>query len=418
MVKRFSTSWFKPWSSTPPERRTKGDVLAAVAIVAVVAVAAALIWWTSDARATISRPAASPVPTLKVATALPTSLKQLWAAPSPQTTRPVVVAGVVVTGDGRQVDGRDPVTGAVLWSYARDGDLCGVSAVYQDAVAVYPDARGCGQVSTINAKTGRRDATRTSYSDAEVHLSTDGTTVLSYGHSRLEQWRSDMVRMMSWGALDARIKPKVPIQPLCRLVSAAASPSAVSVLESCPGQTSPRLTLLRADKDEDEPLVKYVNLPGVPNDDSARVIAVNGTTTAIYVPTPQPVVNVIDESGTLTVSTLMPKPASPLTASSHPDDDLVTWWTGDSVMVFEANGLRYKYTVSPTGGQAPVGPATIMAGKLLVPVSTGYDIFDPETGAGVGHLPVTRPPGTAAVVPAVAGNTVLEQRGDTLVALG
>jgi hypothetical protein len=91
MVKRFSTSWFKPWSSTPPERRTKGDVLAAVAIVAVVAVAAALIWWTSDARATISRPAASPVPTLKVATALPTSLKQLWAAPSPKTTRPVVV---------------------------------------------------------------------------------------------------------------------------------------------------------------------------------------------------------------------------------------------------------------------------------------------------------------------------------------
>ena len=52
--------------------------------------------------------------------------------------------------------------------------------------------------------------------------------------------------MLSWGALDARIKPKVPIQPLCRLVSAAASPSAVSVLESCPGQTSPRLTLLRA----------------------------------------------------------------------------------------------------------------------------------------------------------------------------
>jgi hypothetical protein len=227
-----------------------------------------------------------------------------------------------------------------------------------------------------------------------------------------------MVRMLSWGALDARIKPKVPIQPLCRLVSAAASPSAVSVLESCPGQTSPRLTLLRADKDEDEPLVKYVQLPGVPNDDSARVIAVNGTTTAIYVPKPQPVVNVIDESGTLTVSTLMPKPASPLTASSHPDDDLVTWWTGDSVMVFAANGLRYKYTVSPTGGQAPVGPATIMAGKLLVPVSTGYDVFDPETGAGVGHLPVTRPPSTAAIVPAVAGSTVLEQRGDTLVALG
>jgi hypothetical protein len=414
MAKRFTM----PWSLTPPERRTKGDVMAAVAIVAVIAVAAALVWWTSDARATISRPAASPVPALKVAKDLPSSLKQLWSAPSPKTSRPVVVAGSVVTGDGRQVEGRDPVTGAVLWSYARDADLCGVTSVYQDAVAVYPDARGCGQVTTINGKTGRRDNTRTSYSDANVHLSTDGTTVLSYGASRLEQWRSDMVRMLSWGALDARIKPKVPIQPLCRLTSAAASASAVSVLESCPGQTSPRLTLLRADKEEDQPLVKNVQLPGVGDDDSARVIAVNGTTTAIYVPTPQPVVNVIDETGTLIASTLMPKPPSPLAVTSNAGDDLVTWWTGDSVMVFEANGLRYKYTVSAVGGQAPVGPATMMAGKLLVPVSTGYDVFDPQTGAGVGHLPVARPPEQAAVVPAVAGSTVLEQRGDTLVALG
>jgi hypothetical protein len=293
-----------------------------------------------------------------------------------------------------------------------------VTDVYQDAVAVYPDARGCGQVSTINGKTGRRDATRTSYSDPLVHLSSDGTTVLSWGASRLEQWRSDMVRMLSWGALDARVKPKVPVQPLCRLSSAAASPSAVSVLESCPGQPSPRLTLLRADKEEDEPLVKYVNLPGVPDDDSARVIAVNGTTTAIYVPKPQPVVNVIDETGTLIASTLLPKPAAPQAIRSILGDDWVTWWTGDSVMVFEANGLRYKFTVSPTGGQAPVGPATIMAGKLLVPVSTGYDVFDPDTGAGVGHLPVNRPAGTTAVVPSIAGDTVLEQRGDTLVALG
>ena len=62
--------------------------------------------------------------------------------------------------------------------------------------------------------------------------------------------------------------------------------------------------------------------------------------------------------------------------------DLITWWTGDSVMVFDANGLHYKYTVSAVGGQAPVGPATMMAGKLLVPVTTGYDVFDPADRAG------------------------------------
>jgi hypothetical protein len=399
-----------------PERRTKGDLLAALAIVAVVVVAATTIWWTSDARATISRPAANPVPALKAARDVPATLKELWNAPSPKTRRPDIAAGSVVTGDGRQVDGRDPVTGAVLWSYSRDTELCGVTYVYQDAVAVYPDDRGCGQVSTIDGKTGRRDVTRSAYADPQVRISSDGTTVLSWGDSRLEQWRSDMVRMLSWGALDARIKPKVPVQPICRLTSAAASVSAVSVIESCPEQTEPRLTLLRADKEEDEPLVKYVPLKGVPND-TAVVIAVNGTTTAIYRPTPQPTVDVIDETGTVIASTLMPKPASPQAVATT-TGDYVTWWTGDGVMVFDANGLRYKYTVSPVGGQAPVGPGTVMAGRLLVPVTTGYDVFDPETGAGERHLALTRPAQQSAVIPATAGGTVLEQRGDTLVALG
>ena len=122
-----------------PERRTRGDVLAAVAIAAVVAIVAALIWWTSDARATISRPAATPVPTLPTAKVVPSSLRELWTAPSPKTTTPLVVAGNVVTGDGHEVEGRDPATGNTRWTYARDLDLCGVTYVYDYAVAVYPD---------------------------------------------------------------------------------------------------------------------------------------------------------------------------------------------------------------------------------------------------------------------------------------
>jgi PQQ-like domain len=400
-----------------PERRTKADVVAAVAIVAAIAVAAGLIWWTSDARATVSRPSAAPVPALVSARDVPSPLRELWTAPSPKTSRPVVAAGSVVTGDGHQVDGRDPATGNVLWSYARDVDLCGVTYVYSDAVAVYPDDRGCGQVTTISGETGRRTYNRTAYADAKVTLSSDGTAVLSAGDSRLELWRSDMVRMIGYGALDARIKPDVPAQPLCRMVSAAGSSTAVSVLQACPGQPDMRLTLLRPAKEEDQPDTKIVPQPGVPDDAGARVIAVSGTTTAVYVPTPKPVVNVIDETGTTLFSTAMPGPASPQ-ATASTAGDVVTWWTGNSVMVFEANGLRYKYTVSPVGGQAPVGPATVMAGKLLVPVTTGYDVFNSQTGASEAHIPLRRAPIDTAVIPAVAGTTLLEQRGDTLMALG
>jgi hypothetical protein len=399
-----------------PERRTRADVVAAAAIFVVVAVVAVLIWWTSDARATISRPAATPVPPLAPAKVVPDSLRQVWTARSPNTTMPLVVADSVVTGDGREVDGRDPATGNVLWTYARDLDLCGVTWVYDDAVAVYPDVRGCGQVSTIDGRTGTRGPSRTAYADPEVTLSSDGSTVLSAGDSRLELWRSDMVRMLSYGSLDARIKPGTPASPICRIVSAAASSVAVSVLEACPKQNDLRLTLLRPADEEDTPNVKYVPQPGVTEDSGARVIAVSDTYTAVYVPTPKPTVNIVDETGATIASTPLDKPPS-ANATMSRTGDLITWWTGDSLMVFSANGLRYKYTVAASGTNSPLGPAALMAGRLLVPVTGGYDVFDPASGAGERHIPMQRPPSSGAVVPEVAGSMLLEQRGDEVVAL-
>src|SRR5690349_8946931 len=112
-------------SCPPPERRTRGDLIAAGVIALVVAVTAALIWWTSDARATISTPAAEPVPSLTPATQVPAVLKELWSADSAKTTAALVVSGAVVTGEGGTVVGRDPATGAELWSYRRDLELCG-----------------------------------------------------------------------------------------------------------------------------------------------------------------------------------------------------------------------------------------------------------------------------------------------------
>lgn len=381
------------------------------------AVVAALIWWTSDARATISRPAAQPVPSLTPATRVPAALTPLWSAPSAKTTMPLVVAGALVTADGNGVTGRDPATGTELWSYTRDLELCGATSVYQYAVAVYPDSRGCGQVSTIDASTGKRGPARTGYADPEVRLSSDGSTVLAAGDSRLELWRSDMVRMLGWGTVDARVKPDVPQSPLCRLVSAAASSAAVSVLESCPEQTEMRLTLLRVSDEEDVPEVKYEQQPGVSADADARVIAVSDTTTAVYLPTPKPVVNIVDDTGTVTASTLLDR-APDEAATMSRAGDLITWWTGDSVLVFEASGLRYKYTVAPAPGGAPIGPGTMMAGDLLIPVTDGYDVFNAETGTGIRHIALERTPTDTAVVPAVAGPTLVEQRGDTVVALG
>jgi hypothetical protein len=401
-----------------PERRTKGDIFAAAAIAVVVGVTASLIWWTSDARATISRPAAVAAPTPTPAREVPATLNQLWTAASPATTAPLVVSGTIATGLGREVDGRDPGTGQSRWSYARDTDLCGVSWVYHYAVAVYQDDRGCGQVSTIDGATGRRGAARSGDADPRVRLSSDGTTVLSVGDTRLELWRSDMVRMLAYGEADARVKPSARgLHSGCRLISAAASSSAVSVLERCEHQADLRLVLLRPGKDDDEPQEHVVSEPGIGADSGARVLTVWENNTAVFLPSPQPRIDVIDETGTTVSSTLLPKRPSSSAVISQAGN-LVTWWTGDSLMVFEASHLTLRYTIAAGETTAPLGPGVMMAGRLLVPVTGAIGVYDPLTGANERYIPVHRSPSESAVVPAVSGSRVFEQRGDIVVALG
>jgi len=401
-----------------PERRTKSDIFVAATIAVVVAATTALIWWTSDARATISRPAAIPVPAPTPAREVPGTLEQLWTAPSPATTAPVVVSGTIATGDGRQVDGRDPGTGQSRWSYARDSDLCGVSWVYHYAIAVYQDDRGCGQVSALDGATGRRGAARSGYADPRVRLSSDGTAVLSAGDTRLELWRSDMVRMLAYGETDARVKPSARgLHSGCRLVSAAASSSAVSVLESCAHEADLRLVLLRPGKEDDEPQQHVVAEPGIGADSGARVLTVWENNTAVYLPSPQPRVEVVDDTGTTVSSTLLPKPPTNTAAVSQ-TGTLVTWWTGDSLMVFEASNLTLRYTIAAGETTAPLGPGVMMAGRLLVPVTGAIGVYEPLSGANERYIPVNRAPSNSPVVPTVSGSRVFEQRADTVVALG
>ncbi|EUA08555.1 putative conserved alanine and valine rich protein [Mycobacterium kansasii 732] len=359
----------------------------------------------------------SPTPAREV----PGALKQLWSAPSPASRVPVAVGGTVVTGDGRHVGGRDPATGETLWSYARDTDLCGVTWVYRYAVAVYRDDRGCGQVSTIDGSTGRRGPARSSYADARVRLSSDGTTVLSAGNTRLELWRSDMVRMLSYGETDARVKPaNRGLHSGCTLESAAASSSSVAVLEACANQADVRLVLLRPGKEEDEPEQRIVPEPGIRPGAGARVLIVSQNNTAVYLPGEsgaQPRVEVIDETGTTVASTLLTKPPSPEATVSQ-TGNLVTWWTGDALMVFDAGKLTQRYTIAAGETAAPLGPGVMMAGQLLVPVTGAIGVYDPVSGANNRYIPVQRQPSGSAVIPGVVGSRIIEQRGDSVVALG
>ncbi|MGZ4533643.1 MAG: hypothetical protein ACXVXP_15015, partial [Mycobacteriaceae bacterium] len=91
-----------------PERRSRPDLIAAAAIALVVVVLVVVLWARSEARSTTSVQAATPATPLVGATSVPTSLTQMWQAPSAATVAPVVAGGVVVTADGSEVSGRNP----------------------------------------------------------------------------------------------------------------------------------------------------------------------------------------------------------------------------------------------------------------------------------------------------------------------
>lgn len=406
-----------------PERRTRADLIAAAAIAITVAVAIGIVWWTSDARATVSHPAAAEIKRATTANRVPDALSARWSADSPQTSGPVTAGGTVVSGNGHDVIAHDPATGNQLWSYARDNrNLCGVIGFNQQATAVFRDGRGCGQVTMIDGQTGRRGPLRSSGNDPQVTLSTDGTYILALGSTRLELWRSDLVRTLEYGRVDAPLNPNSQPRSGCTLKSGAVGASVLAVLEVCPGEQGQRLTLLKpTPKEQDKPEVLYsAVLPGIEPGMAAKVLAVSDTKSAVYLPGTHAELVVFNDQGQRVSATALTGDVSPSNVATR-SGDVVTWWTGSQVLVMRASDLSYRFAL-PTNtpaDKAPLGPGEAMAGDLLIPVAGGINVYNMDTGELRKFIPVQRGSDDekGPVLGAVIGSTVIEQRGSKIYAL-
>ncbi len=405
-----------------PERRSRGDVAAGALIAAVLLIAGTALWWVSDARSTMSRTAASPssAASLPEPTSPPPSLRQVWRAPSAATPVPVVADGTVVTGDGGEVAGRDPSTGAVRWSYRRDLPLCTVGAGADDVLAVHRDGDYCSEVTGIDAADGSRVAQRTGPLRPPTRLLPEGDLVTAIGQRYLEVWRNDLVRTLQYGALPTPVKPDAQPRAGCSYGSVAVAGGLLGVIERCPGQRSDRLTVQQADPSEDDrPEVEFSTLlPGR----GATLVAQSRGRSAVAMPDPARLV-VLDGSGRVVAEHPLDVPADlrgdppaaavPTTSAG----DVTYWFTGSSTVALadrELGGpeLRPLWSLPRT-----LGPGTLQAGRLLVPVPDGLAVVDTATGQQLRLLPVDRGGYTGPVATASAGALLLEQRDDTLVAL-
>ena len=421
-----------------PERRTRGDLTAAAALVVAVLAVSTALWWTSDVRGTTVTTASGSTTSRTVEAGpahIPAALTEAWRAPSPATPDPLMQGGTVVTGAAGMVAGRDLRSGAVRWSYRRDRSLCTVAAAFHQVVAVYQRGETCSEVTALNWTDGRRGPQRTSPVPAPTRLVAAGDQVAAGGERYLEVWRSDLVRTLVYGREPTPAQPATQPRPDCVHGSMALGETALgetapgetapgegngghgklAVVERCPGERA-RLTVQRADpKDPDRPEVTFSTLlPG----QQARVVAVSGERVAVALPDPARLA-VIDEQGKEVAEYPLAVPEADLrgdppggVAEATVTTTAVYWFTGSATVALDTADLRPRW-IRP----GSLGAGSEVARRLLLPVPGALAVLDTSTGEQVGALPVDRGGYRGPVGTACSSGVVLEQRGDTLVAL-
>lgn len=398
-----------------PERRTRGDLVAAAVITVLLLAVGFALWWTSDARGTVSQPAASLGAPLPAARSLPPSLAEVWRAPSPASVQPVLAGSVVATGQGGTVTGRDPRSGQVRWRYQRDLPLCALAAGFARVVAVHRRDDRCSEVTSLEAD-GRRGPQRNSAVAAPTRLIDEGTHLVATGERYAEVWRADMVMTLQYGTVPTPVNPGKQPRPGCRYGSFAAGGGRLAVIERCPGERTDRLTVQPASPREAEhPEPQFSTL--LPTG-RARVVAVSRERTAVLLPDPARLA-LYDGSGRRVAEYPLDLPPSDL-AGDPPGlaVPLTTtlaalyWHTGSATVALDPVELRPLWTVPGT-----LGSGALLAGRLLVPVPEGLAVLDPMTGARAGLLRLDRGGYRGRVWVAAVGPVVLEQRGPMVVGL-
>ncbi|TWP49313.1 hypothetical protein FKR81_24700 [Lentzea tibetensis] len=403
----------------PPARtwRTRGDFIAVAVITVGVLVTGLVVWQNSDARSTTVRTGPSSVAELPPVSALPPSLGEVWRAKSGSTQVPVVVESTVVTGDGGEVAGRDPLTGDVRWSYQRDLALCTVSSAWGRAVGVYRKDDNCSEVTTVDGVTGERKAQRNGDAELGTRLLDEGSHVITTGTKFVEVYRrDDLVRSLEYGQLRAIVNPNKQPRTGCTFSSFAVTGGKFAILERCAGDSSDRITVLKPNPEKaDEPKVFASVVVG---GRGAQVVAVTSRFVAVALPGPARLVIFDSETGNQISETPLDMPDSEITDPPNQvtpttvTPSNVFWHTGSRTVALNNETLAPMWTVKDT-----LGSGTTLAGRILIPVRDGLKVFDQATGAEIGTISVKRDGYDGPVRLATAGPVVLEQRGETLVAL-
>ncbi|WP_369822070.1 PQQ-binding-like beta-propeller repeat protein [Saccharomonospora sp. CUA-673] len=331
----------------------------------------------------------------------------------------MTAAGTVVTASGGEVVGRDAETGEQRWRYARDLPLCTVSSEWDRVLAVYRKSEGCSEVTQLDAATGQRTAQRNGDAERGTRLIGDGSYLTTTGDRLLNTWRDDLVRSMEFGRVYAQVNAGYQPRPQCEYGTVAVAAGRVGVIERCPDDEAgggTRFTALKAAPEEsDQPEEEFsVSLP----ERDAKLVAMVPGGAAVLLPQAGELV-LYNADGRERMRYPLDLPRSDLDA--EPDDGVmptvrgpqnVYWYTGSRTIALSTEDLAPRWTVHNTHGAG-----VAYAGKYVTPIGGGLAVLDPADGRTEHTIALPRGDYRGPIELGAAGPTLLERRGDTLVAL-
>lgn len=405
-----------------PLRRTRADVIGVGAVTAVAALALGGAWFTAPIRDVEHSPAAEAQPAVEAPTQVPDTLSPIFEladAPVPGHPGPVVADGTLITNDGHTVTARTP-DGEEIWSYGRPEELCSLGAAWDDVVVVYRTGVGCGDAVSLDAATGEYDGTRSAIASESPLAVSSNDRVGVVGADRVELWRSDMVRTVEYGRVEAKQEPDLQPNEDCTITSALTRTDALAVTEVCPDDPSVSWLRFQETTPEDARAPEITHEQRLA-DPGARLVAVGQDGAAVYLPDAEngsarllSVAGDGSEHGSRAVAqaptlTDPPTPFMPATADLPHH---MSWFDGQRLYLLTPETLLIDHVFEDA-----VGTGVAVADLLLYPTAEGIAVADGSTGAVQRVIPVDRGEYAGPVFLGLAGDTIVEKRDDTVTGL-
>lgn len=168
---------------------------------------------------------------------VPSSLTTAYSLPNqpvPGQYRAISAHGLSISHDGDVLTATN-ADGSTAWTYTRsDADLCSLSTAWGKVVATYRTGVGCGDTVAINAATGEYDSTRSAINSPDVVPVQSNDRVGTVSAGRIDLWRSDLVRTVEYGEVEAKQEAQKQPHEECTISSALTRTENLALTESCP----------------------------------------------------------------------------------------------------------------------------------------------------------------------------------------